>query len=128
MSESEAGLFDLIAREDLAGLESALAAGADPNQGDRWGMTALAKAAIRGRADLVACLLRNGAEPGRGDGAGNSPLMQACARGHLEIARALLDAGADPVAANKWGFSARDWSSWSDKAGEIQALLRERGL
>lgn len=126
MSEAGATLFELVAREDLDGLEAALSAGGDPNQADRWGATPLASAAIRGRPDLVSCLLRHGAAADRGDGAGNSPLMQACARGHLEIARALLDAGADPAATNKWGFGPRDWSNWSDKAGEMQALLRER--
>lgn len=125
MGETAAGLFDPIAREDLEGLEAALAAGADPNAGDRWGMTPLAKAVTRGRLELVACLLRHGARPDQGDDAGNSPLMQASARGQIDIAKALLEAGADPAGANKWGFGARDWSSWSDRAGEIQALLRE---
>lgn len=124
MGETGTSLFDLIAGEDLEGLEAALAGGADPDQGDRWGMTPLAKAVTRGRLELVACLLRHGARPDRGDDAGNSPLMQACARGQLDIAKALLEAGADPAGANKWGFGPRDWSSWSDKAGEIQALLR----
>lgn len=126
MTQAETSLFELIAREDAEGLEAALAAGADPNDGDRWGATPLAKAATRGRADLVACLLRHGAEADRPDAAGNSPLMQACAGGHLEVARSLLEAGASPGAANKWGFGPRDWSNWSEKANELQALLRER--
>ena len=125
MSDADAGLFEPIAREDLEGVKAALAAGADPNAADRWGATPLAKAVARGRPELVDCLLGHGAEADRSDGAGNSPLMQACARGHVEIVRALLAAGADPEGANKWGFGPRDWSSWSDKAGEIQALLRE---
>ena len=125
MAEGEATLFDLIAGEDLAGLEAALAGGADPNQGDHRGQSPLARAVSRGSLDMVACLLGKGATPDGGDGAGNTPLMQACARGHVEIARTLLAAGADPQGANKWGFSARDWSSWSDKAGDIQALLRD---
>ena len=52
--------------------------------------------------------------------------MQACARGHLDIVRSLLEAGADAAASNKWGFGPGDWSNWSDKAGDIQALLRDR--
>ena len=125
MAEAETTLFDLIARQDLAGLEAALDGGADPNVGDRWGVTPLAKAVSRGDLEMVTCLLSKGATADRGDDAGNSPLMQACARGHAEIARVLLEAGADPKGANKWGFGPRDWSSWSDKAAEIQALLRD---
>ena len=124
MSQEGPGLFESIAGEDFGALEAALGGGADPNEADRWGMTPLAKAVTRGRLDMVACLLRHGARADKGDEAGNSPLMQACARGHLEIAKALLEAGADPTGANKWGFGPRDWSSWSDKAGDIQALLR----
>ena len=120
-------LSTLIARGDLAGLEAALAAGADPNAADRWGARPLTQAVVRGELPLVECLLRHGARADEADDSGNVALMQACARGHIEIARALLAAGADPKASNKWGFGPGDWAAWPENARDMQALLREHG-
>ena len=126
-TNGEVNLSELIAQGDLSGLDSALAAGADPNNPDRWGARPLTHAVVRGELNLVECLLSHGAQADEGDDSGNVPLMQACARGHLDIARALLSAGANPKASNKWGFGPGDWANWPDNARDMQALLREHG-
>lgn len=125
--EEPPDLATLIARGDLEGLDAALAAGADPNRGDRWGTRPLTQAVVRGEMPLVECLLRHGARADEADESGNVALMQACARGHIEIARALLAAGADPKASNRWGFGPGDWAAWPENARDMQALLREHG-
>lgn len=128
MIETEAtpDLAGYIAQGDLEGLETALRAGGDADAADRWGVTALMKAAIQGNERAVALLLRHGARIDERDRGGNTALMQACARGHLGIARQLMSHGADPAQANKWGFGARDWAAWSEHSAEAKAILAGR--
>ncbi len=127
MTEAGTDLLAIVARGDGEALEAALAAGADPDGSDRWGVPALAHAAARGGLEAVRILLRHGAGANKTSDAGNSALMQAAARGDLAVMTALLDAGADPKAANKWGFGPEDWGSWPENAAEVRALLRARG-
>ena len=79
-------------------LESArrlIAAGADVNDADAWGVSATTLAAHGGQTDLVVLLLDRGADPNAAD-AGFAALHEAVMRNDLRAARALLDAGADP--------------------------------
>jgi hypothetical protein len=59
---------------DAAGL---LAAGADPNASDRYGLTALMWAARKGHAELIAILLARGADLERTDRTGRTALYHA---------------------------------------------------
>ncbi len=126
MNETNSNILDLIARGDTAGLQAALAAGADTKAGDRWGVTALMRAAALGHRETVDLLLEHGAEAGQASAAGNTALMAAAARGHLDVVARLLDAGGDPVHQNKWGVSAYDWAKWPSNAAEIESLIQAR--
>lgn len=57
---------------------------------DDDGRTALHRAAKRGHADMVACLLSHGAKTTITDTDGKTPLMEACSAGHLEAMHRLV--------------------------------------
>jgi ankyrin repeat protein len=120
-------LFHLVEQGDSAGLEAAIAAGADAKVRDGSGVSLLYAAAERGDAALVALLLSSGAEVDRSSDAGNTPLMAACAKGSAPAVEALLAAGADPAHRNKWGLTSRDWAKWAESTEEILSLLRHAG-
>ncbi|MFQ6018855.1 MAG: ankyrin repeat domain-containing protein [Kiloniellaceae bacterium] len=126
MATDPAELLALIGRGDTAALEAALGEGADANACDRWGVSALARAAAKGDLAAVELLLAHGAEVGRTSDAGNSALMVAAARGRLDVVTRLLDAGADADHKNKWGQGAGDWAKWPANSAEVVALLHSR--
>ena len=126
MNTQAQDLIALVDRGEPRALEAALEQGADPDGTDRWGVTALARAAARGDLEAVEILLARGARVDKLSDAGNSALMAAAARGDLAIMTALLEAGADPRQANKWGFGPEDWGSWPANAREVRDLLRSR--
>ncbi len=126
MNQAHSDILDLIARGDMAGLQAALAAGADARARDPWGVTALMRAAALGKKETVDLLLEHGAEADQTSDAGNTALMTAAARGHVEVAARLLDAGSTPVHQNKWGVSAYDWAKWPSNSDEILSLLHAR--
>eukprot|EP01051_Picozoa_sp_SAG22_P002944 SAG22_NODE_137_length_18056_cov_9.974940_6_plen_456_part_00 len=95
-------------RGDTAALLAELAKGGavDVDQpGPKTGLTALHRAAERGRAGAVRALLKAGAtadQPTKRTGQG--ALHLAAGRGRMEIVRALLDAGADPLMTDSKGW------------------------
>ena len=80
---------------DLASARRLVAAGADVNDTNAWGVSAVTMAAHSGYRDLVAFLLGRGADPDA-DGAGFAALHEAVMRRDGELATILLDHGADP--------------------------------
>jgi ankyrin repeat protein len=99
VGEAEVLLQHHAGQGDVAAVETALAAGANPTIRDATaGRSLLASAIDRGDARLVALLLDAGAEP---DWYGyytwgDTPLIAAAREGHREICALLLAAGADP--------------------------------
>ncbi len=92
-------LHEAAYRGSVSEAQRHLDAGADVNAKDR-GWTALALAADRGDADVVALLIEAGADIDSTDCTPNgwTALAVASGRGHDGAARVLLDAGADPEA------------------------------
>jgi ankyrin repeat protein len=82
---------------DLASATLLVAAGANVNDADAWGVSATALAAHSGFADLVEFFLDKGADPNAAK-AGFSALHEAIMRRDERIAGALLAHGADPNA------------------------------
>lgn len=80
---------------DLESARRLVAAGADVNDADAWGVSATTLAAHGGHTELVEFLLDHGADPNAAD-AGFAALHEAVMRNDLRAARALLDAGANP--------------------------------
>lgn len=80
---------------DARVLEALLSQGADPNQRDARGLTALILSVRAGSAPAVAVLLKHGADPNlRGGANGWTPLLHAIHKNQLGAAQALLDGGA----------------------------------
>jgi len=82
---------------DLPLAKLLVAAGANVNDQDAWGVSATALAAHAGAEALVPFLLETGADP-NAMGAGFSPLHVAIMRRSVPMVRVLLDHGADPNA------------------------------
>jgi len=101
-------------------LMRASASGADPDDADSKGTTALSLAAQFGRADVAALLLRSGAEVDLADADGVTPLMKAARFGHEETLDELLRAGADRSRRDNDG---RDAAAWARSSGH-EALAR----
>jgi ankyrin repeat protein len=103
---------------DTVGVQSEIAAGADPSAGDDAGYTPLHIAVQERRSAIVASLLKAGADPNRADKHGNGPLWTAvywaCRRdrtvANVEMIGFLLRAGADPDQKNRVGKSPRDFA------------------
>lgn len=80
---------------DLASAKLLVAAGANVNDADAWGVSATTMAAHSGFGDLVGFLLENGADPNAA-AAGFTALHVAIARRDADMVAALLARGADP--------------------------------
>ena len=80
---------------DLASARLLVDAGADVNDANAWGVSAVTMAAHSGYRKLVAFLLERGADPDA-DEAGFAALHEAVMRRDAELAAVLLDHGADP--------------------------------
>ncbi len=85
---------------DLLAVNTLLGAGAEVNELDGEGETALHKAAGAGHAQVVVALLAAGADPlisGKGSfGSTGTPLHLAAKQGNADCIRAILAAGVDP--------------------------------
>ena len=82
---------------DLASAKLLVAAGANVNDADAWGVSVTALAAHSGFSELVEFLLERGADPNAA-AAGFSALHTAIMRRHTGMVTALLAHGADPNA------------------------------
>lgn len=78
-----------------ADIASLLAEGAEINQRDQYGQTALMLAARHGRAEVVRLLLEYDADLDVIAKHGLSALMLAVVNRHLDVAKQLIDAGAN---------------------------------
>jgi ankyrin repeat protein len=91
---SETALLFAARAGDLASARFLVAAGANVNDQDAWGVSATAMAAHAGHTDVVAFLLERGANA-NADGAGFTALHAAIMRRDRNMVMALLDHGAD---------------------------------
>jgi ankyrin repeat protein len=87
-------LWSAVILADLAAIRTALAAGADINQRDQFGDTALNLAAAHGCDAVVITLIGASAALESAGDAGETSLMIAVRAGHLGAARMLVAGGA----------------------------------
>ena len=84
--------------------------GADVDDGDANGATALYWATWTGESEAVRLLLEAGAAPGKADTDGFTPLMVAAYYGHRGVVVQLLAAGAESGPRDSVGRTALDWA------------------
>lgn len=105
-------LWHLAAHGDYAGVLTALAAGANPNQIDDAGYTPLHAAVHDGHVEVIKLLLPVSDCVNTADKHGNGPLWTAVSTTPKDrkalVIKLLLDAGADPDHKNIYGKSPRE--------------------
>ena len=84
------GLLEAADKGQVSRVLEILGEGADVNDKDDQGETALMKAAANGHGALVTVLLARGAEVSEKDRKGQTALMRAAEKGHLPILKVLL--------------------------------------
>ena len=126
---AEAPVADAARRGDIDGVRSLLRAGADVNEAQGDGMTALHWAAQLGNAELAEVLIYAGARLDAGTRIGSyTPLHIAAREGRVAVVEVLLDAGANPakVTTNS-GVTPLHLAARSGNAKIISQLV-ERGV
>lgn len=120
-----------VEQEDLVAVQRLLAAGADPDGFDGFGLTPLVRASRRGNVAMVEALLAAGASPSRFDRPpsrpGWTPLMNAAHKGQPAVIRALLAAGADANARASDGAVALTLAVCEPEPESVSALLAAGG-
>lgn len=112
-------LWHLAAHGDYAGVLTALAAGANPDQTDDAGYTPLHAAVHDGHIEVVRLLLSVSDSVNTADKHGNGPLWTAISTTpkdrKVPVIKLLLDAGSDPEHKNIYGKSPREVALESHK-------------
>lgn len=107
-------------------VESLLAAGADPDGGEREkASNPLMWAAWRNEKRMVAVLLEAGADPDAVDEGGRAALMIAADYGRENALLELLEGGADPRLKDRDGKTAEDWGM-AKLSRDLMDLLKGR--
>jgi len=99
-------LVEAAARGDLARVQALLQGGADVEQRDASGRTAVLAATDGNHLEVVRSLIARGANVNAQDHQQDSAFLLAGARGYTEIVRATFAAGADLKLPNRYGGNA----------------------
>jgi ankyrin repeat protein len=121
-------LLDAVTAGDVDRVRTALAAGADRNERDGDGATALMLAAHAGDLGMVKTLIAAGADVNATDERGWGALMKSVYnadldRGFAEVARALIDAGADVEAPIGYGVRPLMLAAGYGETAVVETLL-----
>ena len=88
---------------DIAAVKRLLAAGADPNAMNAYGVDAIQLAADESNTELLRLLLNAGANPNSANPDGETVLHLVARSGNLDAARLLVNAGAQVEARERFG-------------------------
>ena len=101
----------------------------DVNAKDKYGVTALIDASLKGQKEIVELLILEGADLNARDNQGDTALMNAALKGHIEIVELLISNGADVSVKDKSGNTALIESAKyaRESACEIITLLKDNG-
>lgn len=122
VTTGQTGLQIATARRDLLWINFLLQKGANPNLGDKQGLTPLVIAARLGFVEGVEALIGGGARVNDANDTGETPLISAVHQKDIAVLRALLKAGANPDRPDNSGRSARDYAKL---LGANSAVLAE---
>ncbi|ETS76986.1 hypothetical protein PFICI_10860 [Pestalotiopsis fici W106-1] len=105
-----------------------LDSGANPNDRDRDGWSAIHWAAEEGHLNIVGLLLNKGANVNAVSSYGTSPLHCAANGGHDSIVNLLLQSGADPLKSTCHGWTALHHAAFMGHSRVVQSLLQYDGI
>jgi ankyrin repeat protein len=117
-------LLSAVKSRDGNAVRALLAAGADANEADGDGTTALMRAADGNEEEIARLLMEARADVNKSNDYGYSALSLACINANSELVKALLDAGANPNAAAWNGETALMTCSRAGAAAGVEALLK----
>lgn len=122
----EGALHIVTKRRDVTWLSFLLAKGANPNQRDGGGNTALMLAAQLGFAEGLALLIDRKAQVDLANNSGETPLIRAVQNRDIATVRTLLAAGANPNKADTAsGLTARQYAERDMRSGAIIKAIDE---
>ncbi|MCG5214002.1 ankyrin repeat domain-containing protein [Streptosporangium soli] len=119
-------LLDAVIGNDVERVRGALKDGTAADPQEAGTTSALYRAAVSGRAEIVKVLLDHGADANRLSDGGDDeglPLCAAAAWGHPEVIDLLLAAGAEPDARETGGWTALLWAATNGYGDCAEALL-----
>ena len=122
VTSGQTGLHIAVARRDMLWTRFLLQHGANPNLGDKQGVTPLVVAARLGFVEGIDALIEGGARVNDANDTGETPLISAVHQKDIGIMRALLKAGANPDRPDNSGRSAREYARLQ---GATSATLAE---
>ncbi len=105
-------------------VERLLAAGADPDEADTGGRTAVTHAAYGGHAEVVRLLLGAGADVDRQDANRANPLLSTGETGFLDVLEEVLRADPDLARTNRFGGTALIPAADRGHVAIVRRLLR----
>jgi len=122
-------LFDAVTAGKVDRVREFLAAGADCNERNSDGATALMLAAHAGKLDMVKTLIDAGADVNQTDERGWGPLTKAAYnadldRGFADVAQALIDAGANVETPIGYGVRPLMLAAGYGETAVVETLLR----
>jgi Zn-dependent protease with chaperone function len=125
MDSDQSPLMQAAIDNDVDKLQELMAGGANLEEGDMNGSTALQFAVMWGNVEAAELLLAGGAEVNTVDHWGLTPLMNAVYSGSsMEMSQLLLSYGADPAMKDSDGLTAYDYAVDSGDS-ELQSLLKQ---
>lgn len=125
----EAPIADAAQRGDVDAVRTLVRSGADVNEAQGDGMTALHWAADRGDVELARVLLYAGANPEAGTRIGRyTPLHLAARQGRHDVALLLMEEGANPMArTTNSGVTPLHLAAAAGDAGVLATMLEHGG-
>jgi len=119
-------ILQAAATGDTAAVQALLAEGADIDEKNRNGDTALMRAAANGHLETVQLLLDEGAGMDAQRGDGMTPLILAAFFGHSDVVLALIKKGAGLSARDRMGMTALDWARSKGETDIVHILTSTR--
>ena len=108
---------------DIESVHILMAEGADVDDPDLEGRTAVIEAAWRGYPNIVKSLISNGANLAATDGTGKNAVIWAAINGHAEVISGLISAGAPTNEQDDEGMTALMRAAWNGHTDAVDALL-----